>query len=77
VVLSNHEPELRLNLPTLALDPENVSRLKSILTDYPGDSQVFLHVGDAKVLRLGEDFRVDIDRVIPPLRVAFGAGVIR
>jgi DNA polymerase-3 subunit alpha len=77
IVLSSHEPELRLNLPTLALDPDNVARLKSILVEYPGDSQVFLHVGDAKVLRLGEDFRVDIDRVIPPLRVAFGAGVIR
>ncbi|MFM7125512.1 MAG: OB-fold nucleic acid binding domain-containing protein, partial [Actinomycetota bacterium] len=77
VVLSRHEPELRLNLPTLALDPENVARLKSILTEYPGRSQVYLHVGDSKVLRLGEEFRVDIDRVIPPLRVAFGAGVIR
>ncbi|MFM7126963.1 MAG: DNA polymerase III subunit alpha [Actinomycetota bacterium] len=77
VVLSRHEPELRLNLPTLALDPENVARLKSILTEYPGRSQVYLHVGESKVLRLGEEFRVDIDRVIPPLRVAFGAGVIR
>jgi len=26
---------------------------------------------------LGSEFAVDVDRVIPPLRVAFGVGVIR
>jgi len=75
--LSNREPELRLNLPAVALDPENVARLKSILSKYPGPSYVFLHIGDAKILKLGAEFMVDIDRVIPPLRVAFGSGVVR
>ena len=60
----------------MALDPETVARLKGILSSYPGSSYVFLHIGDAKILKLGEEFLVDIDRVIPPLRVAFGASVI-
>jgi hypothetical protein len=54
-----------------------VARLKSILSKYPGPSYVFLHIGDAKILKLGAEFMVDIDRVIPPLRVAFGSGVVR
>ncbi len=77
VVLSNAEPELRLNFPAVALDPDKVTRLKNILIEYPGSAQVYLHVGDSKVLRLGDDFNVDVDRVIPSLRVAFGSGVIR
>lgn len=76
-VLAAADPELRLNMPATNLDPDKVSRLKSILSEYPGSAQVYLHVGGSKVLRLGEDFNVDVDRVIPPLRVAFGAEVIR
>jgi len=77
VVLTTAEPELRLNFPAVSLDPDKVARLKNILVEYPGVAPVYLHVGDSKVLRLGDDFNVDVDRVIPPLRVAFGSGVIR
>ena len=77
VVLTTSEPELRLNFPAVALDADKVARLKHILTEYPGAAPVYLHVGDSKVLRLGTDFNVDVDRVIPPLRVAFGSAVIR
>ena len=76
-VLISAEPELRLNFPAVALDPDKVARLKNILVEHPGPAPVYLHVGDSKVLRLGDDFNVDVDRVIPPLRVAFGSGVIR
>jgi DNA polymerase-3 subunit alpha len=76
-VLTSAEPELRLDFPAVALDPDTVSRLKDILVEHPGAAPVYLHVGDSKVLRLGDDFNVDVDRVIPPLRVAFGSGVIR
>jgi DNA polymerase-3 subunit alpha len=76
-VLTSTEPELRLDFPAVALDPDTVSRLKDILVEHPGAAPVYLHVGDSKVLRLGDDFNVDVDRVIPPLRVAFGSGVIR
>lgn len=76
LTVSHRQEELRLNLPAVALDPETVARLKGILSSYRGSSYVFLHIGDAKILKLGEEFLVDIDRVIPPLRVAFGASVI-
>jgi DNA polymerase-3 subunit alpha len=76
-VLTSADPELRLNFPAVSLDPDKVTQLKNILVEYPGSAPVYLHVGDSKVLRLGDDFNVDVDRVIPPLRVAFGSSVIR
>jgi hypothetical protein len=77
LALAARAPELRLNLPAVALDPETVATLKEILSAYPGEAQVFIHLGGSRVLRLGAEFAVDVDRVIPPLRVAFGVGVIR
>ncbi|NDB06559.1 MAG: DNA polymerase III subunit alpha, partial [Acidimicrobiia bacterium] len=77
LALQDRAPELRLNLPAVALDPDTVERLKEILSAYPGEAQVFIHLGGTRVLRLGAQYAVDVDRVIPPLRVAFGVGVIR
>ena len=77
LALQDRVPELRLNLPAVALDPDTVERLKEILSAYPGEAQVFIHLGGTRVLRLGAQYAVDVDRVIPPLRVAFGVGVIR
>jgi len=77
LALQARAPELRLNLPAVALDPETVGQLKEILSAYPGEAQVFIHLGGSRVLRLGAEYAVDVDRVIPPLRVAFGVGVIR
>jgi DNA polymerase III alpha subunit len=77
IVLSVVDTGLHLNLPAMSLDKSTVGRLKSILTEYPGPSEVHLHIGNSKVLCLGPDFTVDVDRVIPPLRVAFGSNVIR
>jgi DNA polymerase-3 subunit alpha len=77
LVLERGTPELRLNLPATSLDGSTVARLKDILASYPGDAQVFIHLGQSKVLKLGPEFTVDVDRVIPPLRVAFGVDVVR
>ena len=77
LVLERGTPELRLNLPATSLDGGTVARLKEILASYPGDAQVFIHLGQSKVLKLGPEFTVDVDRVIPPLRVAFGVDVVR
>jgi hypothetical protein len=35
---------------------------------------VFLHIGTGKVVRLGGEFSVEIDRVMGPLRAMFGDG---
>ena len=64
-------PPLRLRIPATALDELTIQRLKRILRDHPGDSVVILDLG-AQVLRLSDEFRVDVDRAVGELRVAFG-----
>jgi DNA polymerase-3 subunit alpha len=65
-------PPLRLLLPSHALDELKIQRLKRILRDHPGDSLVMIELGRGKVLRLSDEFRVDIDRAVGELRMAFG-----
>jgi hypothetical protein len=49
-----------------------VHRLKALLLEHPGDSAVFLHLGD-KVLRLPPTFAVDQSgQLLGELRVLFG-----
>jgi DNA polymerase-3 subunit alpha len=63
---------LRLKLPSTSLDELKIHRLKRILRDHPGDSIVQIDIGQGKVLRLSDEFRVDIDRSVGELRMAFG-----
>jgi hypothetical protein len=63
-------------LPLNSLSDERVSRLRQLLKDHPGPSQVFLHVG-SKVIRLAEDFTVDArSGLLGELRVLFGPGCL-
>jgi len=64
-------PPLRLRIPSAALDELRIARLKRILRDHPGDSEVTLDIG-TQVLRLSDDFRVDVDRAVGELRMTFG-----
>jgi DNA polymerase-3 subunit alpha len=64
-------PTLTLRLPATSLDELRIQRLKRILRDHPGDTAVLLDLG-TKVLRLADDFRVDVDRSVGELRMAFG-----
>jgi DNA polymerase-3 subunit alpha len=53
---------VRLAVPAHRLTPEIVSNLKTILRNHPGSATVFLNLsdnGDTKVLRLGDDHRVE------------------
>jgi len=63
---------LRLMLPSHTLDELKIHRLKRILRDHPGSSVVHVDIGQGKVLRLADEFRVDIDRSVGELRMAFG-----
>ncbi|MFM8267294.1 MAG: DNA polymerase III subunit alpha [Ilumatobacteraceae bacterium] len=65
-------PPLRLRVPATSLDERRIDQLRRILVEHPGSSPVFLHLGQGKVLRLGDDFNVDLDRVVGELRVALG-----
>ena len=64
-------PPLRLRIPSTSLDELSIQRLKRVLRDHPGDSVVTLDVG-TRVLRLSDEFRVDLDLVVGELRMAFG-----
>ena len=64
-------PRLRLRIPSTALDELRIARLKRILRDHPGSSEVTLDLG-AQVLRLSDEFRVDVDRAVGELRMTFG-----
>jgi len=50
---------LRLRLPSAALDELKIQRLKRILREHPGDSVVMVDIGQGKVLKLADEFRVD------------------
>ncbi len=63
---------LRLRLPSAALDELKIARLKRILREHPGDSVVMVDIGQGKVLKLADEFRVDLDRSVGELRMAFG-----
>ena len=63
---------LRLRLPANSLDELKVQRLKRILKEHPGDSTVMVDLGHGKVLKLSDEFRADLDRVVGELRMAFG-----
>ncbi len=69
--------ELRITLPVHALTDRKVDGLKRLLTEHPGDSPVFLHVGD-KVIRLPSAFNVDSRRgLVGELRVLLGPRAIQ
>jgi hypothetical protein len=67
---------LRLRLPS-GLSEETVSMLHRLLAEHPGESPVFIHLGDGPVLRLPETFCVDPGRgLVGELRAAFGAEAV-
>jgi DNA polymerase-3 subunit alpha len=63
--------ELRLRVQAVALSDERIDHLKRLLLEYPGESPVVLDLGANRV-RLPDDYRVDLTRVVGELRVAFG-----
>jgi len=70
-------PPLRLKMAPHRLTAETVDELKVLLTRFPGESQVFLHLGETKVLRLPDQFCVDTTHgLIAELRVLLGSAAI-
>ena len=69
-------PPLRVRVAPQRVDERAIAELKSLLQRFPGESQVFLHLGE-QVLRLPEDYCVDGESgVISELRVLFGPTAI-
>jgi DNA polymerase-3 subunit alpha len=65
-------PPLCVRIASTSLDELCIQRLKRILREHPGDSVVTVDLGGGRSLRLPDEFRVDVDRVVGELRVAFG-----
>jgi DNA polymerase-3 subunit alpha len=59
-------------MPSSSLNELRVHQLRKILRDHTGESPVYLHIGQGKMIRLGDEFSVDLDRVVGELRLAFG-----
>ncbi len=64
-------PTLYIKIPAVRLGPAEIQQLKRILPSHPGPSPVVLDLG-AERIRLTDEFRVDMDRVVPEIRMAFG-----
>jgi DNA polymerase-3 subunit alpha len=70
--LSEAAAPLRLHLPAAVLSDDRIGLLKRLLADHPGESPVLLDLGGGTVLRLPDDHRVDLRRIVGEVRVAFG-----
>jgi DNA polymerase-3 subunit alpha len=70
-------PPVRISLPPAGLSERVITDLKRVLKDHPGESQVFLHLGERKVLRLPDDFCVDAGNgLVGELREMLGAAAV-
>lgn len=66
---------LHLSLMARSFTEAIIEQLKAILSEHPGDAPVLLHLAGDKVVRLGPEFTVNIDRAMGQLRVVFGDAV--
>jgi DNA polymerase III subunit alpha len=70
-------PPVRINLPPAGMSEQVIAELRRVLQEHPGESQVFLHLGERKVLRLPDEFCVDAGNgLVGELREMLGAGAV-
>jgi DNA polymerase III subunit alpha len=75
--VTDGSPPVRINLAPSALSDRLLERLKALLAEHPGESQVFLHLGREQVLRLPDGFCVDASNgLVGELRVLLGAEAV-
>jgi DNA polymerase III subunit alpha len=75
--LSDVAHPIRIRLSPNALNPTVLAELRQLLTEHPGESEVFLHVGDHRVLRLPSEFNAEASTgLMGELRVLLGPGAI-
>jgi DNA polymerase III subunit alpha len=70
-------PPLRLDIRPNQLSDEVIDRLKIVLVEHPGESPVYIQLGETKSLRLSDAYCVDTSNgLIPELRVLLGADAV-
>src|SRR5258708_36349975 len=71
--ITDGAPPLRIRLAPTRLTERLIGELKRLLAEHPGESQVFLHLGEQQVLRLPDQFCVDATNgLVGELRVLLG-----
>jgi DNA polymerase-3 subunit alpha len=63
---------VRLRLGAQRLTHALIIDLKRIIAEHPGESEVHVELGDGRLLRLSESYRVDVDRAAGELRTLLG-----
>ncbi len=70
-------PPLRIKVRPERLDERSIGKLKALLSEFPGESRVFLHLDDRQVLRLPVAHCVETGTALSAeLRVMFGPDAI-
>jgi len=67
---------LRVRLDESRLNPEGIHRLKEILAANAGPTSVVVEVTDARMFKLGPEFKVNTQTAVAELRAAFGQNVV-
>jgi DNA polymerase-3 subunit alpha len=71
--MSEGAPPLRLQVSPALLNDQVIEQLKSLLSEHPGQSEVFLHLGGRQVLRLSDEYLIDLGGgLVAELRVLLG-----
>ncbi len=75
--ITDAAPPVRIRLSPNRLDEALLEQLKGLLAEHPGESQVFLHLGERQVLRLPDEFNVESSAgLMAELRVLLGPDAI-
>ncbi len=75
--ISDGAPPVRIRLTPNALSEPLLTDLKGLLGEHPGESQVFLHLGERQIVRLPDEFNVDASNgLVAELRVLLGPDAI-
>jgi DNA-directed DNA polymerase III PolC len=75
--ITDGAPPLHISLAPSALSAALLDALKALLLEHPGESQVFLHLGDRQVLRLPDGFCVEQRTgLMAELRVLLGPSAL-
>jgi DNA polymerase-3 subunit alpha len=73
-VSTEANPPLRIQLHPNRMSDEVVEQLRSLFSEFPGESEVFIHLGERQVVRLPDHFLVDTSGgLVSELRVLLGA----
>ena len=70
-------PPLRIQMQPTQMSDDTVGRLKELLVEFHGQSEVFIHLGERQVIRLPDHITVDAEGgLVGELRVLLGADAV-